>query len=162
MSVKQAPEELLKKYTQMGFKKMWINKEFQRFCTTVSLLGNFVAIFVRCPLSPADARPRHIRPMYPDYKIQILNKSLQFEGRITDGAVPIGLFLEKSGTDEIESKIFSFLFDADGDGKISFEEVLQSTGFMETDGKYAVTYHSTFLKARFRYGCSSKTFLRVG
>jgi len=44
--------------------------------------------------------------------------------------------LEKSGTDEIESKIFSFLFDADGDGKISFEEVLQSTGFMETDGKY--------------------------
>jgi len=42
--------------------------------------------------------------------------------------------LEKSGTDEIESKIFSYLFDADGDGKISFEEVLQSTGFMETDG----------------------------
>ena len=67
MSVKQAPEELLKKYTQMGFKKMWINKEFQRFCTTVSFLVNFV----RCPLSPADARPRHITslcPMYPDYK----------------------------------------------------------------------------------------------
>ena len=38
MSVKQAPEELLKKYTEMGFKKMWINKEFQRFCSTVSLL----------------------------------------------------------------------------------------------------------------------------
>ena len=36
MSVKQAPEELLKKYTEMGFKKMWINKEFQRFCSTVS------------------------------------------------------------------------------------------------------------------------------
>ena len=37
MSVKQAPEELLKKYTEMGFKKMWINKEFQRFCSTVSV-----------------------------------------------------------------------------------------------------------------------------
>jgi len=29
----------------------------------------------------------------------------------------------------------SFLFDADGDGKISFEETIQATGFMETDGK---------------------------
>jgi len=102
MSVKQAPEELLKKYTEMGFKKMWINKEFQRFCST-------------------------------------------FEGRITDGSVPIGLFLEKSGTDEIESKIFSFLFDADGDGKISFEEVLQSTGFMETDGKIFNQLKSDFI-----------------
>ena len=36
MSVKQAPEDILKKYTEMGFKKMWINKEFQRFCSTVS------------------------------------------------------------------------------------------------------------------------------
>ena len=31
-----APEELIKKYTEMGFKKMWINKEFQRFKDTVS------------------------------------------------------------------------------------------------------------------------------
>ena len=28
----------------------------------------------------------------------------------------------------------SYLFDADGDGKISFEETIQASGFMETDG----------------------------
>ena len=69
--------------------------------------------------------------------------------------------MEKSGTDEIESKIFSFLFDADGDGKISFEEVLQSTGFMETDGKYAVTYHSTFSRHDLDMDVQAKLFFEL-
>ena len=49
-------------------------------------------------------------------------------------SVPITSFLDKSGIEGQEGKIMSYLFDADGDGKISFEETIQASGFMETDG----------------------------
>ena len=92
--IQQAPEEIVKKFVDFGFKvtfqeiqvltavvkKLWINKEYQRFQKT-------------------------------------------FANYIKDGMVPISTFLEKTGSDELEAKVFSFLFDANGDGVISFEEV---------------------------------------
>jgi Ca2+-binding EF-hand superfamily protein len=78
----------------MGFKKMWINKEFQKF-----------------------------------------NKT--FEGRMDqeDMSVSTKDFVDSIGADLVESKVFQFLFDANCDGKVSFDEVLQAYGFMETDGQ---------------------------
>lgn len=61
-------------------KKLWINKEFQRFHKT-------------------------------------------FANYIENGSVPLQLFLEKTGSDELEAKVFTYLFDANGDGVINFEEV---------------------------------------
>jgi Ca2+-binding EF-hand superfamily protein len=93
----QAPEELQNKFIEMGFKKMWINKEFQKF-----------------------------------------NKT--FEGRMDqeDMSVSTKDFVDSIGADQVESKVFQFLFDANCDGKVSFDEVLQAYGFMETDGELQI------------------------
>jgi Ca2+-binding EF-hand superfamily protein len=81
----------------MGFKKMWINKEFQKF-----------------------------------------NKT--FEGRMDqeDMSVSTKDFVDSIGADQVESKVFQYLFDANCDGKVSFDEVLQAYGFMETDGQLKI------------------------
>ena len=44
-------------------------------------------------------------------------------------------FVDSIGADQVESKVFQFLFDGNCDGKVSFDEVLQAYGFMETDGE---------------------------
>ena len=62
--------------------------------------------------------------------------SVQFEGSISPSdSVSIKLFIKKTGGDDIEGKVFQFLFDGDGDGEVDFGEVLQAYAFMETDGK---------------------------
>ena len=89
----QAPEDLQKKFIELGFKKMWINKEFQKFSKT-------------------------------------------FDGKIdeNDLSVPTKDFIASIGADQVEAKVFQFLFDGNSDGKVAFDEVLQAYGFMETDG----------------------------
>jgi len=44
------------------------------------------------------------------------------------------VFIQKTGGDDTEGKIFQFLFDGNADGKVQFHEVLQAYAFMETDG----------------------------
>jgi hypothetical protein len=62
--------------------------------------------------------------------------SVQFEGSISPSdSVSTKLFIKKTGGDDIEGKVFQFLFDGDGDGEVDFGEVLQAYAFMETDGK---------------------------
>jgi len=70
-----------------------------------------------------------------------INKEFQkftktFEGRMDqeDMSVSTKDFVDSIGADLVESKVFQFLFDGNCDGKVSFDEVLQAYGFMETDG----------------------------
>lgn len=44
-------------------------------------------------------------------------------------------FVDSIGADQVESKVFQFLFDGNSDGRVAFDEVLQAYGFMETDGE---------------------------
>ena len=70
-----------------------------------------------------------------------INKEFQkfsktFEGKIdeNDLSVPTKDFIASIGADQVEAKVFQFLFDGNSDGKVAFDEVLQAYGFMETDG----------------------------
>lgn len=51
-----------------------------------------------------------------------------------DNSVPTKIFIQRTGGDDTEGKIFQFLFDGNSDGKVDFDEVLQAYAFMETDG----------------------------
>ena len=76
--------------------------------------------------------------MWINKEFQKFNKT--FEGRMDqeDMSVSTKDFVDSIGADQVESKVFQYLFDANCDGKVSFDEVLQAYGFMETDGQLKI------------------------
>lgn len=46
MELCQAPDELIKKFVDLGFKKMWVNKEYQKFQKMVIFF--IILIFTSC------------------------------------------------------------------------------------------------------------------